>query len=262
MGSGSFSGGSGGFGGGGSGGTGSRRGGGSRSTTTDRRKDSSFARLKAVFDLTRLLNRDSGAKAARQAIVEQLANSSRRNHLLQLLGDPFVNAVFGELFRINDRLSTGTNWATIGAEYRLPKTASLLSLRYALIAAHQTPGTDERFVDITGTALSDLFLRGVNDKLQLYSEQPLDKMADVFDLSILQLTCNIFMASVIRELVRRDSLELSEASMGRLDTVAHQLADAFVARFIREHHEKDGTQHRLMLATMAAHPDEVTECLA
>jgi len=260
MGSGSFSGGSGGFGGGGSGGGGVRSG--SKSTTSSGRKDSSFARLKGVIDFTRLLNRDRGDRGARATIVAQLNTPARRNHLLQLIADPFVHGVFTELFAINDHLSTGAGWKAVVAAYSLPGTASLLSLRQALIAAHQHPGTDERFVEITGVALSDLFLQGVRNSLPLYTTRPLQTLDNTFDAAVLQRTCNAFLGSVFREILRRDSLGLTEAAMSRVDVISREIADACVARFIREHHQKEGTRHRDMLLTLAAQPHELTECLS
>lgn len=243
MGTGSFGGGSGSFGGGGSGASLS---GGGQSRT-----DSVLERIRALIDFTGRVNANPALDAARQRVREALGRSARSKYLRELIADPFVDTVFRELLEIDARMGQTLDCRELADRYGLAREGvSLLAVVSALINKHRTREVDERFVEIVHQAVKDIFLQAVNNDYHLYMEACGDATKARFDRAVLQRTCNRYLKSLMREVIRRDVLDLSTAAKASLDRAAGEVADRWVALFEGRFRRGD-TRHRDMLAVMA-----------
>jgi hypothetical protein len=244
MGTGSFGGGSGGFGGGGSGSIGG-------ASVTGKKTDSLLDRIVALIGLTKSINDNPAIAVARKTIAEALQTPVRRRYLQELLSDPFVDGVYRALFEISPTLGSPADPSRLGLGLGLQQsTFTLAEVVAALVNRHKSREVDERYVEITRRALTDLFLEAVDNDYRAYSQQPARSIAK-FDHRPFQRLCGHFLSSVIREVVRRDVLGLSQQAQSSVQQATREIADRWFEIFESKFHDGKSVRHRDMLHVIA-----------
>jgi len=249
MGTGSFGGGSGGFGTAGSGSIG-----GVPSTSTKRsltrkkkKTDSLLDRIVGLIGLTRAMNDNPALAVARKTISEALQSPVRQRYVREILSDPFVDGLFRDLFDTAPALGSPPDPSRLGSGLGLqPSTFTLAQVVAALVNRRKSREVDERYLEITRCALSDIFLMTVDNNYRAYAQLPARSLP-AFDTRPFQSICGHFLSSVIREVVRRDVLELSPDAQASVQQATREIADRWVDIFERKFHDGKSVRHRDML---------------
>ena len=249
MGTGSFGGGSGGFGGGGSGSIGGVS---VTSKKTGKKKtDSLLDRIVALIGLTKSFNDNPAIAVARKTIAEALQTPARRRYLQEILSDPFVDGIFHALFDISHTLGTPADPSRLGLGLGLQQsTFTLAEVVGALVNRYKSREVDERYMEIARRALTDLFLGAVDNDYRAYAQQPTRSIAK-FDKRPFQSLCGHFLSSVVREVVRRDVLGLSQQAEASVQQATREIADRWVDIFESKYCDGKSVRHRDMLRVIA-----------
>lgn len=244
MGTGSFGGGSGAFGGGGSGGIGDV-------SATGKKTDSLLDRILALIGLTKSINDNPDIAVARKTISEALQMPIRRRHLQQILSDPFVDGVYRSLIEMSGELGKPPDLARLGRNLGLQKHQfTLAGVVSSLVDQHKSREVDERYVDIMRRAITDIILRSVGNDYGVYAQTPLQSIGK-FDPRPFDSLSSLFLHSVIREVVRRDVLGLTQQAQSSVEQATSEIADRWVNVFETKYHDAKSVRHRDMLRIIA-----------
>jgi hypothetical protein len=244
MGTGSFGGGSGGFGGGGSGSIGGV-------SVTGKKSDSLLDRVLALIGLTNSINDNPAIAVARKTIAEALQTPVRRRYLQEILSDPFVDGIFRALFEISQTLGTPADPSRLGPGLGLQQsTFTLAAVVAALVNRHKSREVDERYMEITRCALADLFLEAVDNDYRAYAQQPAGSIAK-FNRRPFQSLCGHFLSSIIREIVRRDVLGLSQQAQASVQQATREIANRWFDIFESKYYDGKSVRYRDMLQVIA-----------
>lgn len=244
MGTGSFGGGSGGFGGGGSGAIGG-------GSSTGKKTDSLLDRMLGLIGLTNSFNDNPEIAVARKTISEALQNPVRQRHLKQIVSDPFVDGVYRSLFELSDKLDTPAAPSRLAAALGLPPNQlTLAKIVAALVDRRASREVDERYVEITSCALADIFLATVDNDFRSYAQLNVGSIPK-FDPRPLQSLSGFFLSRVIREVVRRDVLGLSDQAQASVQQATREIADRWIDIFQSKYRDGKSIRHRDMLQVIA-----------
>lgn len=243
MGTGSFGGGSGGFGGGGSGGVGG-------GSATGKKTDSLLDRILGLINLTKSINDNPAIAVARKTISEALQMPVRQRHLKQIVSDPFVDGVFRSLFEMSEKLGAPADPSRLGPVLGLQDKFTLANVVTALVDRRASREVDERYVDISRRALTDIFLATVNNDHQAYAQRPVASIPK-FDPRPFKSLSGYFLSTIIREVVRRDVLELSDRAQASVQQATREIADRWIDIFRSKYRDGKSVRHRDMLEVIA-----------
>ena len=239
MGSGSFGGGSGSF-GGGSGGGSSGLGG----------TDSTHDRILKLTKLTESVNKNPEIAKVRATIYRLLQDRIRSAFLLLTLNDSMVASAYKTLLSIEADLRKGVTVAEAASKVGGLAGATLADLGDAICQRGQMADTDERIESIVRRAVTDVLLRTVGNRHDLYYETPFQNLGDRFALAPLQNTADIFLGTLIGESVRRDLLNLSAETRALIAEASHEIAVSWTDKF-KDRSRGKGVSFRDMMETIA-----------
>jgi hypothetical protein len=241
MGSGSFGGGSGSFGGGGSGG------GGGRVSGTDSVHD----RILKLTKLTESVNANPEIAKMRATISKMLQDRTRSAFLRLTLADAVVVSAYKALLSLEADLRGGVAVAKAISKLGGLPTATLADLTDVICQMGQAADTDERIERIARRAVTDVLLRTVGNRHDLYYETPVEHLGAKFTGTPLQNTADLFLGTLIGETVRGDLLKVSAEAKAVIADASHEIAVSWTDTF-KDRSQKKGLSFRDMMQTISA----------
>jgi hypothetical protein len=240
MGSGSFGGGSGSFGGGSGGG-----GGGASGT------DSAHDRILKLTKLTESVNDNPEIAKVRATIYRLLQDRTRSAFLRVTLSDAMVASAYRALLALVADLRGGATVAKAASKLGGSAGSTLVDLTDVICRNGQAADTDERTERIVRRAVTDLLLRTVGNRQDLYYETPVENLGSKFTETPLANTADRFLGTLIGEAVRRDLLSLSPEAKAVIGDVSHEIAVSWTDKF-KDRSRKKGVSFRDMMQTIGA----------
>jgi hypothetical protein len=208
-------------------------------------------RILKLTKLTDRVNANPEIAKARATIYKMLQDRTRSAFLRVTLADAMVISAYKASLSLEADLRGGATVAKAVSKLGGLSTATLADLTNVICQNAQAADTDERTERIVRRAITDLLLRTVGNRHDLYYDTPVENLGTKFTRTPLQNTADFFLGTLIGEAVRRDLLNVSAEAKAVIGDASHEIAVSWTETF-KDRSRKKSVSFRDMMQTIGA----------